>query len=83
MFTDMTTPPLDGPVVLRMMRLTNLNDVANDFDKRLIINLAQVGTAREAEGGELRTESMINGVVNAVETRVGDWWPVSREPRGR
>ena len=63
MFTNMTTPPLDGAVVLRMMRLADLNDVANDLNERLVIKFAQVGTAREAESGELRTEGMIDGVV--------------------
>lgn len=54
-----------------MMCLTNLNDVANDFDQRLIIDLAQVRTARETEFGELRTDSMINGV---VECRRDESW---------
>ena len=63
MFTNMTTPPLDGAVVLRMMRLADLNDVANDLNERLVIKFAQVGTAREAEGRDLCAESKINGVV--------------------
>ena len=63
MFAYVPPPPLNRSSVLRMIRLTNLNDVANEFDQGLVINVAQVGTAREAEGRDLCAESMINGVV--------------------
>jgi len=61
--TNVRPSALDGSTVPRMMRLANLNDVANYLDQCLIIDSAQVGTTGEAQGGELRAKRMIDGIV--------------------